>query len=244
MLAFLLTVLVASLSGSLHCAGMCGPFATLVTLGPPQAQQSPGFASVAVYNLARAMTYAVVGGLAGGLWALVGLGGSLLGAQRLGTTAAGILMLVVGVTSLLRTLGVRIPRLPGSGLALALARSVGARSQRGSALRRAWMLGTSTVLMPCGWLYAFALVAAGTQSVLWGSATMLVFWLGTLPALLMVSAGARLVGRRLSHLSRWVMPIALIVLGVFTLYARAGVVANQNPIDPFVTSDAPCCSHP
>ena len=43
--------------------------------------------------------------------------------------------------------------------------------------------GLLTTLLPCGWLYAFVALAAGTASAPLGALVMLTFWIGTLPAI-------------------------------------------------------------
>jgi len=54
-----------------------------------------------------------------------------------------------------------------------------------------FLLGFFTALLPCGWLYSFVLIAAATKSVWLGGMTMFIFWLGTVPALMLMSAGFR-----------------------------------------------------
>lgn len=242
--AIFIAVLVASLAGSLHCAGMCGPFATLTTLRPHGGGAPSHLAgSLVAYNVARLTTYVVVGALAGGLAGALELGGSLMGAQRLGTSMAGGAMVLLGTVALLRLAGVRLPRPPGHSLARRLARGVAVRVRDRSPVRRALGIGAATVLMPCGWLYAFALVAAGTESALMGGAVMFVFWLGTVPALVVVGLGARFLGHRLAGYSRWFMPVALVSIGALTLGTRAKIVSDARPIDPLETTEAPCCKH-
>ena len=90
----------------------------------------------------------------------------------------------------------------------------------------ALVIGLLTTLLPCGWLYAFAITAAGTASPLWGGATMAAFWLGTLPV--MVSLGTcvqkltGVVGARLPVITATVV----IVVGLWTLVGRAGLDAQ------------------
>ncbi len=48
---------------------------------------------------------------------------------------------------------------------------------------RPLMTGSLSALLPCGWLHTFVLGAVATQSPLKGAAFLLVFWVGTLPAL-------------------------------------------------------------
>jgi len=103
-----------------------------------------------------------------------------------------------------------------------------------SPTRRALVIGLLTTLLPCGWLYAFAAVAAGTASPALGALTMAVFWLGTLPVLVSLGAGVQrltgAMGRRLPHLTA----LVLIAVGLWTLIGRgaldAQALAAQQPV--------------
>ena len=46
---------------------------------------------------------------------------------------------------------------------------------------RALLLGLFSTLLPCGWLYAFAVLAAGTGGPWTGMLVMAAFWAGTVP---------------------------------------------------------------
>ncbi len=179
MTALLLAVFLASLLGSLHCAGMCGPFVAFATLrvkGASPRKQSGGFTLQFAYHAGRLLAYSVLGILAGVLGATLNLGGSLVGIGRLAGLSAGILLVVVGASRILSLTGVRFPAVPGSSL---LRRSIAlgqATAARYTPLHRAWAIGLLTAVLPCGWLYAFVAVAAGTGNAFWGLATMIVFW--------------------------------------------------------------------
>ena len=56
MIALIGAVLVASLLGSLHCAGMCGAFVAFAVIGSPGHQPSRVALNTA-YNLGRLITY-------------------------------------------------------------------------------------------------------------------------------------------------------------------------------------------
>ena len=81
-------------------------------------------------------------------------------------------------------------------------------------------IGLLTTLLPCGWLYSFAITAAGTGSAWKGMLAMTAFWLGTLPALVLVGAGVKRIlgpmGRRLPALTC----VALVAAGLYTLLGR------------------------
>ena len=85
---------------------------------------------------------------------------------------------------------------------------------------RALLIGLLTTLLPCGWLYAFAMTAAGVGHPLGGAGVMAVFWVGTLPMLIAVGAGVRAllgpIGARLPALTA----IVLVAAGLYTLASR------------------------
>ena len=45
------------------------------------------------------------------------------------------------------------------------------------------LIGIVNGLVPCGWLYIFVMGSVSTKDPLYGAMFMLLFWLGTLPAL-------------------------------------------------------------
>jgi hypothetical protein len=84
---------------------------------------------------------------------------------------------------------------------------------------RAGLTGLVTTLLPCGWLYVFVTTAAASGHVLSGVAIMTAFWLGTLPMMMAVGAGAQRVFGRFAR--RLPVAGAMMVL-VFGVLAIAG----------------------
>ncbi len=172
------SVFSASLLGSLHCAGMCGPFVAVYAAAAPMGSRPRARAHLHVaYQAGRAVTYATVGAISGFLGSLVDLAGKAAGAAHVAAIATSVLLVLWGV-------GVIVPRFaiksPWDGV---FGRRL-VQLRRRSPLVRASLLGTLTPLLPCGWFYAFALTAAGTARAAHGALVMTVFWLGTVPALL------------------------------------------------------------
>jgi sulfite exporter TauE/SafE len=187
MTALLLAVLTASLLGSAHCAGMCGPLMLLATdvvqIGP--LARPPRWA----YHVSRGLAYAALGALAGGLAATLELAVANRGMRIAGFVAASAVALF-GVAAMLDAAGWR----RRSWLPPVLQRlqyELGTRIARRPARQRAFGMGLLSVLLPCGWLYAFVAVAAGTGSPAAGAAVMAAFWIGTVPALALVGLTAR-----------------------------------------------------
>lgn len=215
------TVFVASLLGSLHCAGMCGPFVAFA-IGQPGENQSRLRLQLA-YHSGRLVTYALLGAVAGSVGALVDMTSALAGLQPVAMALAGGMMIALGVTELLRQYGHRIAAVHPPKF---LVQTV----QRGQRLaiamrptRRALAIGLLTTLLPCGWLYAFAITAAGTGSPLWGAVVMAVFWVGTLPVLVSLGAGVQALMGALGKRLPAVCAVGLIAVGLTTLLGRFGL---------------------
>lgn len=162
------------------------------------------------------------------------LGGSAAGLQRSALAVAGALMIGFGVAAMLRQFGVRLVAPP----APAFMRDALVRAHRHvvgwSPVARALAVGLLTTLLPCGWLYAFAITAAGTGNALWGAATMAVFWMGTLPALVGLGFGLQRAGGALARRIPLLTSFVLVAVGVWTLGGRAGLIGHTFTPTPAV----------
>jgi sulfite exporter TauE/SafE len=221
MSALVWAVLAASLLGSPHCAGMCGGFVAFYA-GGEAARGARRLATHAAYHGGRLLTYMLLGVAAGILGRGLDLAGSAAGLQRGAALAAGLLMMAWGLLWLLQARGLRLaPRLPRPVQRLvqeALAQ-LGGRPP----LVKALALGLLSTLLPCGWLYAFALSAAGTGDPLVGALVMAVFWLGTLPVLMALGLGVQaLAGPLRRHLPA-LSALLLLAIGAWTVAGRAAI---------------------
>jgi sulfite exporter TauE/SafE len=211
MTALWATILVSSLAGSLHCIAMCGPL-----VGLHGGARSLRLALV--HALGRLTTYAALGALAGLVGRAVDVAGHLAEVQHVAAIAAGGFIVGWGVRAIAIARGWL--RASGTHTVLFQRGLVQLRGRR--AVSRAWLIGVLTGLLPCGWLWAFVVSAAGTASPWNGAAVMAVFWLGTVPAMtgLIAIAGPMIdrIRRKLPVISACV----LIALGLATLAARWG----------------------
>ncbi|HVT82086.1 MAG TPA: sulfite exporter TauE/SafE family protein, partial [Phycisphaerae bacterium] len=177
------------------------------------------------------------GAVAGILGSVVDLTGGLVGLQRSAAIAAGGLMVGFGVVTLLRVSGVKIKhlRLPGA------AEKVVTAAHRGSMalppMGRAVATGLLTTLLPCGWLYAFVITAAGTAHAATGALVMAAFWVGTLPALTVFGLGIQKLSAPLAKRLPAITASAIVAVGLYTIAARAQVQLSGH-IDP---AKPPCC---
>lgn len=248
MSALLTSVLVASLLGSLHCAAMCGPFVAVCVVGEAKERTlGAQLLARAPYHLGRLLTYSALGAIAGAVGATVDGVGHAVGVSRLAAIVSGALVLVSGLSLVAPRLG-----LPSFGQ-----RFLGTQAKKLIQLRtksqatRAGLLGALTPLLPCGWLYAFVMTAAGTGGPLTGASLMAVFWLGTVPALLGMDV---LLAKLSGHIRRHVpllSGVTLILLGLFTIGRRLDIElprrseASQDvqTSEPRVPSSSECHCH-
>jgi len=212
------TVFIASLLGSMHCVGMCGGFVAFYAGN--DGQRSPQWTAHVAYNLGRLVTYVVLGLVAGSVGAAVNLAGDASGVRDVAAMVAGALIVAWGGALLLQASGVQWAKTAAPRWLNRLLSKVLPRLIEKPPVVRGLVLGLASTLLPCGWLYGFAVTAAGTGSAPLGAAVMAAFWLGTVPAMVGVGLGvqklARLVGPRLGI----IMPAMLVIMGIFTIASR------------------------
>lgn len=231
MLSLLGAVFTASLLGSLHCTGMCGAFIAFAVAGDDAAAPVRRWKLNAAYNAGRLVTYSILGAVAGGIGSAVDLGGGAVGIRDAAAILAGLVMVLFGTVTVLRLSGYRIARLPlPPGLDRVVA--TGHRAAMGlTPIRRAMVIGLLTTLLPCGWLYAFAISAAGTADPVLGAVTMAVFWLGTLPIMAALGAGIQSLAGPLRQKVPFATAMLLVCVGLYTIIDRFEVPSLASAMD-------------
>ena len=202
----------ASFLGSAHCVGMCGPYVALcgARLAPDGASARLLFGLRLLFNAGRVAVYAVIGLLAGAfgqvalaLAARSGLSGAV-------AIVAGLLVALFGVALMggARDPGRLIAR---SGLDTLI--RGGARSAfRAPPYLSAFLLGSLQGSFPCALVYGAASRAAVAGSAGLGAVTMVVFGLGTVPAILALASIPKGVTLRV-RVWRWA-GVFLVAVGV------------------------------
>jgi sulfite exporter TauE/SafE len=183
------------ITGSLHCAGMCGPLAALV-----------GGRGLPLYLAGKTSSYLLLGALAGALGQTVlhfGAGARIL------ALGAGALLLVAG----LHSLGVLRDSLVGVRVLSRAAGAIVSLAGQGSAGKL--VLGTANGFLPCPMTYAFVAMAAATGSPIQGAATMLVLGITTAVPLAVSALAARRILRR--------VPLPLLSGGLMLLAAAVTI---------------------
>lgn len=229
MIPLLSAVLIASLLGSVHCAGMCGGFMLFaVGASAPGNPRSKGLLHSA-YHFGRLTTYCALGAVAGATGAALDIAGDAVGLQRIAASVAGALMILFGLTAILRSAGVSLPRPPMPAALVRIVQSAHRHAADSPPVVRALTVGLATTLLPCGWLYAFAATAAGTAHPVTGALTMAVFWVGTLPVMAALGVGLAALAGPLRKRLPLATACLIMVVGFYTLFARISVPAGDGP---------------
>lgn len=236
MTAVIVAVFVASLLGSLHCAGMCGGVLAFCA-GTSGGESESSWRAPVAYNAGRVVMYTALGAIAGFAGSAIDFGGAMLGWQRTAAVIAGALMIVFGLFALGRACGVggvvmknspRMQRMLRRGFDFAF---------QWPPVTRAFIIGVLTGLLPCGWLWVFLVVAAGTAHPVNGAITMAVFWTGTLPVMLALGLSVqKLSGSFRRYLPR-LSAAMLIMIGLVTVAGRLNMPAMAVGVTPDQSAD-------
>lgn len=185
--------------GSLHCIGMCGPISMALPMVRPG--KWARLLGVLVYNAGRISTYAFFGalfGMAGKLFVITGY------QQALSIAAGAFILLFLLFPKKITARLENSPALFGwvNGLKNNLRELFGTKTYF-SLLS----IGVLNGLLPCGLVYAGIAGAIATGSPVQGSAFMIGFGLGTLPAMLAAGSILQLISPQARARVRKAVPV-------------------------------------
>ncbi len=229
MLEVVLSVVAASAVGSLHCTSMCGGLVAFGTAGT--AKNLPArLGALGAYNGTRGLGYIALGAIAGALGSTLDHAGLRIGFSRAAGVVASVVMIGWGLSKLLAASGVVLSRRASAGnVHVPLSRLVRGLGEKSPAARSA-VIGGCTALLPCGFLHAFLVVAAGTGSVARGALVMAAFWFGTLPAVVGFGIGVDTLLAPFRKRASVIGALVLVAFGLSTLLQRWSPSSILRPI--------------
>jgi sulfite exporter TauE/SafE len=201
--------LIAGVSGSLHCVGMCGGLV---------AASCSGGKDVLKYQVGRLAGYFLLGSVAFMLgYALKGVVSFTWGPMISGIFL-GLLFIYWGLQSLNgKRVEVPLPKI------LRKAYQFAYRKHSGS-----FFVGLISIMLPCGLLYGMIIAALAMGSFEDVMISLLFFWLGTLPAMV----GAPQLVKKIMEPLRKKLPVAyaaiFILIGVATIANRLNHFPQAN----------------
>lgn len=185
--------------GSFHCIGMCGPIALALPLGRESRWKQ--VSGSIVYNGGRVATY----GLFGFLFGLVGKGFVLGGYQQIMSIVLGALILLALLVPAVAEKASIISNLVSPVITkIKSALSQLFKEKSYSAL---FSIGLLNGFLPCGLVYLAVAGSMATGDAWKGSAFMMAFGAGTLPAMLFVSVASRFISLQWRNNMRKAVPV-------------------------------------
>ena len=173
-------ITIAYLGSFGHCVGMCGGIVIAYSSTKIRSEWSKQTQTIAhlLYSFGRITTYMILG-------ALFGLVGGVVTFDNL---TSGIFLIITGLMMVLVGLSLMgkikfLTILEHSCSKSPLYQSTFKSLLGSQSLFSFYLLGMLNGLLPCGFVYVFAITAASTGSALWGAFVMLIFGLSTIPAL-------------------------------------------------------------
>ncbi len=225
---FIPALFIAGLAGSGHCMLMCGPLLCGFSRLFQESHVQPGTprlglaSSLTAYHLGRLWTYGMLGLAAGWLGGRLHEGVGWVGWQQGVSVLGGVTLIAAGLAFSGLLPGLNSDSwLSSSGWKPAWL----ARLARTPAFTARLLVGVVMGFLPCGLVYAMLIPAAALPTPLHSAAAMIVFGLGTLPAL----SGVHLLQRALPWArlqSRYLVPAVLVLLGSFLIFRTLSVSAG------------------
>lgn len=219
----LATLFLAGAAGSImHCGPMCGAF-VLGQVSDRMTRLQPELfcelrrikiGLLLPYHLGRLTTYSALGATVG--WSISILGGSsnwfrygsaiLLGISAIAFLSHAYFAYLPGRSGLKSTAW--FARIPIAGLTRKIPRGTAAGE---------YLLGIALGFLPCGFLYAAILAAAGASNPLTSAVAMLAFGLGTTPLLMMIGVAGQAAGRHWNRAIQKAAPVILMLNAILLL---------------------------
>ncbi len=224
MIEFLAAAFAIGFLGSLHCVGMCGGLVGAMTMSRPNIWW-PG---VITYQIGRLTTYIALGVIAGLIGSAFAHNTALAEAQGALSIFAGglIIILALHIAGWLPDPFVRLSQ--GISKTTGLAKWIASAATSDSPAPW-YTVGLLNGLLPCGLVYAALGLALTAPGVIPGAATMLVFGLGTVPAMMAAPALMRALSPQMRGKALKAAAVILIGIGLFTIARGAGIGHHHTP---------------
>lgn len=213
----ILTIISIAFLGSFgHCIGMCGGIVvaySTIKIDPKSSKVSQSVAHL-LYSFGRVLTYTVLGAVFGALGGVITFSNMANGVLLL---VAGFFMILAGLSLMgkIKFLTVIEHSFSGSSFYKSSFKKV-LNSKSNFSF---FLLGMLNGLLPCGFVYFFAITAASTASPFYGALVMLIFGLSTIPAMFGLGFLTSLTSATsFRNMMMSLSSVAVILYGTYTIY--------------------------
>ncbi|GAB4136182.1 MAG: sulfite exporter TauE/SafE family protein [Bacteroidia bacterium] len=221
------------LLGSLHCLGMCGPIA----LALPVSRSEGLFKQISgllMYNAGRALTYGLFGAITG----LAGGAVSWFAGQQTLSIVTGAVILIVLLLSLF---GKKLSIESGAGKMFGKLRQALSSLFNNPRKDALLLIGILNGFLPCGLVYTAMAGAAATGSALDGMLFMMIFGLGTIPAMLALSLAKHKISLSFRTKMTRLVPVFVAVMAILLVLRGMGLGIPY--ISPEIVAEKGKCVH-
>ena len=213
----LVTLMSIAFLGSFgHCIGMCGGIVlaySAIKIEPQSSKVSQGVAHL-LYSFGRVFTYTTLGAIFGALGSAFSWDNSYKGVFLI---VVGVLMILAGLSLMGKLKFLTLFEHSFSKSALyqkSFKKILNSKSNMSF-----FTLGILNGLLPCGFVYFFAITAAGTASPLYGALVMFIFGVSTIPAMFSIGFLASLASSTsFRNMMMSLSSVAVLVYGSLTIY--------------------------
>ena len=225
-ISFISIVTIALLGSFGHCIGMCGGIVVAYSSTKIKSEYSKVTQSVAhlLYSFGRVTTYTLLGAIFGFVGGVVSFSNMTSGIMLLVT---GLMMVLVGFSLLGK---VKFLTFLEQTCSKSTFYQRNFKALLGSkSLFSFYLLGLLNGLLPCGFVYVFAITAASTGSAFWGAVVMFVFGLSTIPALFFLGFFIGLFKQsNLRDIFIKIASILVIIFGIYIAYQGYEYIVNPS----------------
>ncbi|MEA3228029.1 MAG: sulfite exporter TauE/SafE family protein [Campylobacterota bacterium] len=214
----IVTIISIAFLGSFgHCIGMCGgivlAYAT-IKIDPQSSKISQSTAHL-LYSFGRVLTYIILGAMFGALGGVATFSNDANGGLLI---FAGVVMILAGLSLMgkIKFLTIIEHSFSSSSIYKNSFKSV-LNSKSNLSF---FVLGMLNGLLPCGFVYFFAITAASTADPLLGAMVMGIFGLSTIPAMFALGFLSSLASATsFRNMMMSLSSIAVILYGAYTIYS-------------------------
>jgi len=201
--------LVAGLTGSLHCVGMCGG---LVTASCHNKND------IFAYQIGRLVSYLFLGLLGGTLGKLLNIKSQSTVLTILPSVIIGFIFIYWGFKSFIGHSEYKKNPTLLNRTYQKLWRKLVLNNKHKS---KSYIVGMLSILLPCGLLYGIVLGTMATQAPLSALIGMFFFWLGTLPAMVFAPGFIQKILKPFRLKRPKIYAVCLVLIGLTTIGHRA-----------------------
>jgi sulfite exporter TauE/SafE len=213
----IITIISIAFLGSFgHCIGMCGGIVlaySTIKIEPASSKVSQATAHL-IYSFGRVFTYSILGAIFGALGSVVTFSNS----------ANGTLLVVAGIAMILAGLSLMgkikfLTLIEHSFTSSSIYKNAFKKVLNSKSNLSFFVLGMLNGLLPCGFVYFFAITAASTASPIYGALVMAIFGISTIPAMFSLGFLASLSSATsFRSMMMSLSSFAVILYGSYTIY--------------------------